>query len=60
MGYLYYATTLPKPNKFGPRVTKLVLLGYVTTQKGYKLYDLEHHIFFIGRDMVFNKDILFF
>ena len=32
-------------------------MGYGTTQKGYKLYDLENKVFFISRDVVFTESI---
>lgn len=57
MGCLCYATNTQKIDKFGARATKSVLMGYGTTQKGYKLYDLEHHIFFISRDVIFTENI---
>lgn len=55
MGCLCYATNTHNTDKFGPRAVKSVLMGYGTTQKGYKLYDLDHYSFFISRDVVFTK-----
>lgn len=42
-----------KTCKFSPKATRSNLMGYETTQKGYKLYDLEHHTFVISRDVVY-------
>ncbi|KAM3341966.1 hypothetical protein P3S68_026932 [Capsicum galapagoense] len=52
---LCHATNLNKYDKFGPRAIRLVLIGYGDTQKGYRLYDLENHTFFISKDMVFDE-----
>lgn len=57
IGCLYYASTLPKQDKFSPRAIKFVLLGYGIFQKGYKIYDLEKQVVFISRDVVFNEFI---
>ena len=57
IGCLCYATTLLRSDKFGPRAIKSVLMGYGTTQKGYKLYDLQNRVFFVSRDVVFNESI---
>lgn len=54
---LCYATTLPRQDKFAPRVVKCALLGYGTHQKGYKLYNLITKSVFISRDVVFYEDI---
>ncbi|XP_069154502.1 uncharacterized protein [Solanum lycopersicum] len=35
----------------------LVLMGFSSTQKGYKLYDLEAKIMFISRDVVFRETV---
>ncbi|XP_049394565.1 uncharacterized protein LOC125858813 [Solanum stenotomum] len=40
IGCLCYATNLIKGDKFGTRAIKSAMLGYSSTQKGYKLYDL--------------------
>ena len=54
------ATTLLRTDKFGPRAVKSVLMGYGTTQKGYKLYDLQNKVFFVSRDVVFNESVFSF
>lgn len=55
IGCLCFATVLPKHDKFSPRAVRAVLVGYGTTQKGYKLYSLDTKQFFISRDVVFMK-----
>ncbi|XP_070049681.1 uncharacterized protein [Nicotiana tomentosiformis] len=57
IGYLCYATILPRQDKFSPRAISSVLLGYETFQKGYKLYDMEHRTVFISRDVLFHENI---
>nr|XP_016458677.1 PREDICTED: uncharacterized protein LOC107782316 [Nicotiana tabacum] len=44
-------------DKFGPRAAKAVLLGYLPTQKGYKLYDIDNRTTFVSRDVVFYESI---
>lgn len=41
IGCLCYASILPRADKFSPRATACVLLGYSSTQKGYKLLELS-------------------
>ena len=57
IGCLCYATNLIKGDKLGTRAIKAVLMGYGTTQKGYRLYDLQNKIFFISRDVCFHEHI---
>lgn len=57
IGCLCHATNLIKSDKFGPSVTRSVLMGYGETQKGYWLYDLKHHMLFISRDVVFDETV---
>ncbi|XP_075096212.1 uncharacterized protein LOC142174332 [Nicotiana tabacum] len=57
LGYLCFATNLIKHDKFEPRAVRSVLLGYAAHQKGYRLLDLEHRVFFISRDVVFYEDV---
>ncbi|XP_075099888.1 uncharacterized protein LOC142176373 [Nicotiana tabacum] len=58
--YLCYASNLPKGDKFSPRVNRSILVGYSTTQKGYKLYDLKRKVFLVSRDMSFREDVFSF
>lgn len=57
IGYLCYATRLPKQDKFGARAIKVVMMGYGDHQKGYRLYDLENNTFFTSRDVAFFESI---
>ena len=57
IGCLCFATNLTTHDKFSPRAITVVLMGYGTTQKGYKMYDLENKKFFINRDVVFLETI---
>lgn len=34
-----------------------MLVGYGTTKKGYRLYDLENRVFFVSRDVMFMEKI---
>ena len=42
-------------HKLDSKVRKCVLLGYGTTQNGYRLYDLEHMKVIHSRDVVFDE-----
>ncbi|KAK6797673.1 hypothetical protein RDI58_005375 [Solanum bulbocastanum] len=57
IGCLCHATKLLRIDKFGPKAIRSVFMGYGTTQKGYKLYDLQNRVFFISRDVVFIESI---
>lgn len=60
VGCLCFASNLPKQDKFSPRAVRSVLVGYGTTQKGYRLYDLENGVFFTSRNVMFmEKDFSF-
>jgi hypothetical protein len=52
-GCLCYATVVHPIQKFEPRATRCVFVGYPTGQKGYKLYNLETNKFFVSRDVRF-------
>ena len=55
-GCLCYATNLnPHKHKFTPIARRCVFLGYPFNVKGYKLLDLDSHIIFISRDVVFHE-----
>ena len=56
-GCLCFDATLPSGGKFEARVNRVVLLGFFSTQKGYKLYDLDPKVVFISRDVVFRLEV---
>ncbi|KAL0457111.1 UNVERIFIED_CONTAM: Retrovirus-related Pol polyprotein from transposon RE1 [Sesamum latifolium] len=57
-GCLCYATNVnPYKTKFSPRASRCVFLGYVSGQKGYKVYDLSVHSYFVSRDVVLYESI---
>ena len=57
-GYLCFATDVgPNKHKFSLRARKSVFLGYPFNIKGYKLFNLQSHFFFISRDVVFHKRV---
>ncbi|XP_074265296.1 uncharacterized protein LOC141587721 [Silene latifolia] len=57
-GCLYYGTMPPTvKDKFSKRARKSVFIVYPFNQKGYKLYDLEDHIVYTCRDVVFKETL---
>ena len=57
-GCLCFATDVsPNKHKFSLRARKSVFLGYSFSIKGYKLFDLQSHSFFISRDLVFHERV---
>ena len=42
-------------DKFGKRSRRCVFVGYPYAQKGWKVFDLDKHEFFISRDVVFQE-----
>ncbi|XP_070005864.1 uncharacterized protein [Nicotiana sylvestris] len=54
-GYLCYATNLVIEDKFAATARRDVHMGYSTTQKGYRLYDLNTKYFFVSRDVSFGE-----
>jgi len=57
IGCLCYAHNVGERDKFAPRATKCVLLGYTFGLKGYKLYDIELKNKFHSRDVIFKEHI---
>lgn len=52
-----YATVVQPKQKFFPRATRCIFLGYLHNQKGYKLLDLISNQFIVSRDVTFNENI---
>ncbi|KAI5428719.1 hypothetical protein KIW84_033637 [Lathyrus oleraceus] len=43
-------------DKFATRSRRCVFVGYPYGQKGWRVYDLESHEFFVSRDVIFSED----
>lgn len=57
IGCLCFANSLHNGDKFYPRSVASVLMGYSSTQKGYKLFKILTNTFFVSRDVVFREHI---
>lgn len=57
LGCLCYAKKLPSGDKFEARAVPAVHMGYSSVTKGYVLYSLTTHSFFLSRDVIFKEDI---
>lgn len=60
MGCLCYAKCLPVGDKFEARAVPSVHMGYSEVTKGYVLFNLKKHAFFISRDVSFREDVFLF
>ncbi|XP_071690716.1 uncharacterized protein [Rutidosis leptorrhynchoides] len=56
-GCLCFANVLNQTDKFSSRSLKCVFVGYSTSQKGYKLFDLENKCFIFSRDVKFYEHV---
>ncbi|XP_019232741.1 PREDICTED: uncharacterized protein LOC109213403 [Nicotiana attenuata] len=57
IGCLCFAKVLVRGDKFGARAIGVVHMGYSSSQKGYKLYDLLTNSFFVSRDVKLMENI---
>lgn len=60
LGFLCYASIFPWGDKFAPRACACVLLGYVPTQKGYRIQDLHTQKIFVLGMFTFMRQFSFF
>ncbi|GJY04655.1 putative RNA-directed DNA polymerase, partial [Tanacetum coccineum] len=56
-GCLCFATVLNNHDKLTNRSKKCVMMGYSSSQKGYRLYSLDRHQFLVSRDVKFFESI---
>lgn len=57
-GSLCFAYNMDRTkDKFSPRAKRCVFVGYSFAQKGYRVYDLDTHMYFVTRDIVFKETI---
>lgn len=52
----YVSTHVKDRNKFTPRATPNVFLGYATCYKGYKVLDLESNVVSVSRNVIFHEN----
>nr|XP_009589228.1 uncharacterized protein LOC104086617 [Nicotiana tomentosiformis] len=56
-GCLAYASSPNVTDKLSARAIPAVLMGYSSTQKGYKIYDLHAKTFFVNRNVGFKENL---
>lgn len=54
-GCLCYATKPLYSDNFSSKAIPSIFMGYATTQKGYKPYNIASYTFFISRDVTFRE-----
>jgi hypothetical protein len=60
-GCICFVHVQPKDrDKFDPRAIKCVFLGYSSTQKGYKCYNVKNRKMLVSRDVRFDESSSFF
>ncbi|XP_009767767.1 uncharacterized protein [Nicotiana sylvestris] len=57
IGCLCFAKTLNNHDKFAARAIVAIMIGYSDSTKGYILYDIASHTFFINRGVSFRETI---
>lgn len=60
LGFLCYATKLIKLDKFDAKVSPTIIIGYSSTQNGYKLLNCSTKKFFTCRDIIFKEHLFLF
>lgn len=56
-GYLCYIVNVKRHDRFSPRGIPVAFLGYSSTRKVYKVYDLKSNHVTVSRDVVFKEDL---
>lgn len=57
LGCLCYAKVVQETDKLQTRTRMAVHMGYSDVQKGYILYNLSNHVFFVNRDVAFREEV---
>lgn len=58
IGCLCFAKIVREGDKFAAASVGAVLMGYSSSQKGYKLYNISNNSFFVSRDVKFMEHII--
>lgn len=57
-GWMCYCTIVsPRRDKFSPKASKCVFMGFSPGKKGYNVYNLEEKRFMVSRDVIFIEEI---